>query len=424
MGFSFERAELLLLIPAGAIFILYTSRNMARQAKWRKTLILFLRLASIVLLIACIAGFGLRRVSDTETTVLVLDGSDSTLKQRSEIEEYIKAAIKTKKPSDKVAIVNFGSTSTVEQAPSSKPGFVAIQTKVNGSFTNIEQGLKLAATLIPSADKKRVVLVSDGIENSGDAIKQAQIYKQQGITLDVIPVKTTAANEVQIKTLTVPEALHLNEEFEIQVGIFSTVKTKAIIKLFSDREQVAARNVEIQEGENNFVFRDKASKGGIVTYTAEIVPDRDTIKKNNKISAFSDIEDIARVLVIQGQDEQASELIKILGRTVDITVKRPENVPDTIAELQKFDAFIISNISAENLDDSFLSRLETCIRFQGRGLLVTGGENSYAPGGYYKTVLEKILPVNMDIKPKQEMPNLGLMLVIDKSGSMSEDNTA
>ncbi|MDP2859631.1 MAG: VWA domain-containing protein, partial [Bacillota bacterium] len=45
---------------------------------------------------------------------------------------------------------------------------------------------------------------------------------------------------------------------------------------------------------------------------------------------------------------------------------------------------------------------------------------SFGPGGYFRTPVERALPVFMDIRGRGEIPSLGLMLVIDKSGSMSE----
>ncbi|NLD49618.1 MAG: VWA domain-containing protein, partial [Clostridiaceae bacterium] len=150
-----------------------------------------------------------------------------------------------------------------------------------------------------------------------------------------------------------------------------------------------------------------------------IEPEADTISQNNSMSAFSYIEDIARILVIQDETEGASELSRILEGEAVLTVGKPENLPIDIGELQKYDGYIVSNVSAERFDDRFLDNLEISIKHSGKGLLVTGGDNSYAPGGYYKTVLEKVLPVNMDVKSKEEDPNLGLVLVIDKSGSMS-----
>lgn len=420
MVFSFNYPLMLLLVPVAVAFVVLTSKNIIRHAPWRRITSIILRTTVFVLLIACMAGFGIKKISGDTTSIFVYDGSDSTAKSRISMEEFIGDSIKHKKNSDKAGIVNFGADASVELTPDDKPLFTAVQTKVNSNFTDIEQGLKLASSLIPAGDRKRIILVSDGNENAGDALKQARLLKQQGITMDVYPVKAVTGGEVQVKDVTVPESLHLNEKFEIVVNIDSTVKTRAVLKLYTDRQLAAEKNIELQEGENNFAFSDTARKGGLVTYTAVIEPESDAINKNNTASTFSYIEDTAQVLVIQDKDEAASELVKMLGSDVKVTVNKPENLPVSVDELQKYDVFVISNVSAEKLDDRFLNSLEVSVRHQGKGLLVTGGENSYAPGGYFKTALEKVLPVNMEIKPKEEMPNLGLILVIDKSGSMSE----
>jgi len=320
---------------------------------------------------------------------------------------------------EKVGIVAFGGDAAVELAASENPVFTSIQTKINGNFTNIEKGLKLASSLIPSGDRKRIVLVTDGFENAGDAIKQARLLRQQDITLDVLPLSAEDNEEVLTRGISVPENLYLNEKFEVAVKIESTVKTAAVLKLYTDRQLAAEREIQIQKGENNFTFSGKAEKGGMVIYTAVIEPVEDTVIKNNSISTFSYVEDTARILMVHDRDNGGSEIAKMLRNDVKLDVASPESLPVTIDDLQKYDAFIISNVSAEKFDDRFLNNLETCIQYQGKGLLVTGGENSYAPGGYYKTVLEKVLPVNMDIRPKEEIPSLGLVLVIDKSGSMS-----
>lgn len=420
MTFSFNHPLVLLLVPLAAAYVIYTSKRLSLLKKSRRTLIIALRCIVLTLLIICIAGFGIKNVSNHTTDIFLVDGSDSTIKSKSAMEDFIRSAVKGKHTSDKIGIINFGTNSVVEMNPSEKPTFSNMQTQINGNFTNIEQALKLASSMIPSGDKKRIILLSDGRENTGNSLKQARLLKQQNIILDVFPVENDISKEVQVKEIKLPETLHRNERFDVTVKLDSTVKTRAVIKLFADRELAFEKSIEVQTGENNFVFSDTAKKGGLITYTAVIEPVDDTLRENNKMSAFSTVEDVAHILVIQDKDEGASELVKILGKDVNVKVSKPENVPLTVDELQKFDASIISNVSAEKLNDKFLSSLEICIKDQGRGLLVTGGENSYAPGGYFKTPLEKILPVNMDIKPKEELPNLGLVLVIDKSGSMSE----
>lgn len=420
MVFSFSNLPVLLLIPAVCVFTIFFARRNLKLKGWRQKAALALRLAVLTLLILSISGFGIKRTSNQTTSIFVIDGSDSTLTARERINSFVREALKHKKLSDKAGIVNFGSNAAVEVSPSERIQFQEAQTLVDGNFTDIAEGLRLAASLIPAESRKRVVLVTDGLENSGDALKQARIMQRQGIVLDIFPVETLQKEEVQLKELIVPKSSHLNEKLEIVARVDSTVRTRGTLKLYKDRELAAQMEVDIQEGENNFVFSDVASREGLVTYSAVIEAHDDTITLNNRMWAFCDVGDAARILVVQDDDEGAKELIRILEEDVEVTVKRPENLPVSVEELQKYDAFIISNVSAEKLDDRFLASLETCIKHQGKGLLVTGGDNSYAPGGYYGTILERILPVDMNINPKQEMPNLGLVLVIDKSGSMSD----
>ena len=51
--------------------------------------------------------------------------------------------------------------------------------------------------------------------------------------------------------------------------------------------------------------------------------------------------------------------------------------------------------------------------------MMLGSENSFGLGGYYKTPIEEILPVRTDTEKKKETPSIAMVLVIDKSGSMS-----
>ena len=419
MVFRFSYPLLLILIPIVVAFVLFRAKRLFRLAAWRRRVIVALRVTIAILLILGISGFGLKKVSNSTTTVFVVDSSDSAVNSKKTAENFIREAIKSKKPSDKVAIVNFGTNTAVEAVPSENVNFTSIQTQINGSFTDIEQALKSAASLIPAEDRKRIILISDGEENAGDAQKVAKTLSGQEISLDVYPIGNEVGNEVLVKKIDVPETLRLNDKFEVSIKISSNVKTTGKLKLYRDRELVNEISIDIQQGDNNFVFSDTALKGGVVTYSAEVEAEEDSLSQNNKMSTFSYIEDKAKILVIHDKGEGGTELAKIMESDADVQQTRPENVPLNLEELQKYDGFIISNVSAEKLDDKFLDNLEVCIRHLGKGLLVTGGDDSYAPGGYYQTVLEKVLPVNMDIKTKEEDPNLGLVLVIDKSSSMA-----
>jgi uncharacterized membrane protein len=58
----------------------------------------------------------------------------------------------------------------------------------------------------------------------------------------------------------------------------------------------------------------------------------------------------------------------------------------------------------------------------GNGFLMLGDEASFAPGSYQRTPVEAMLPVVPREPPKRDENNRAVVLVIDKSGSMREDN--
>src|SRR5207244_4353270 len=57
----------------------------------------------------------------------------------------------------------------------------------------------------------------------------------------------------------------------------------------------------------------------------------------------------------------------------------------------------------------------------GRGLLAMGGDTSFGQGGYLGTPLDEVLPVRSSVRSHRDQGRIALALVIDRSGSMSDD---
>ncbi|MDE6919489.1 MAG: hypothetical protein K2P89_06275, partial [Lachnospiraceae bacterium] len=66
-----------------------------------------------------------------------------------------------------------------------------------------------------------------------------------------------------------------------------------------------------------------------------------------------------------------------------------------------------------------MDNLETYVKDYGCGFICCGGEDSFALGGYRDTVLETVLPVDMQLRGVNEMPTMAMVMVIDRSGSMT-----
>jgi uncharacterized protein YegL len=63
--------------------------------------------------------------------------------------------------------------------------------------------------------------------------------------------------------------------------------------------------------------------------------------------------------------------------------------------------------------------IEKAVAEHGRGLLLLGGENSFGPGGYYETPLERVSPLSSRVP--RDAPRVALAFVLDRSGSMQRN---
>ena len=66
-----------------------------------------------------------------------------------------------------------------------------------------------------------------------------------------------------------------------------------------------------------------------------------------------------------------------------------------------------------------METLSAWITETGGGLLTSGGRNAYGTGGYFKSPLEAILPVSMELRREHRKLSLAIVVALDRSGSMA-----
>lgn len=421
MGLSFIRPFMLIFIPVLIVGIVYSMRWLKRVQKNKIIFITLLRAVVVSLLVLAISGASVFWKVDNITTLFLIDGSDSTSASRNSMEAFIREADKYKGSKDKTGVISFGNNTQVESFVSKDSTFSKIEGKINSNYTNIENAMSTALSLFPDNSNKRIVLLSDGEENSGAVSKIITSLQQQDISLKYYKVQKTIGDEVAMDSISIPSKLNYGEEFNVSVAINSTTAEEANIVLYCGRAKVGEQKVQLQKGINKFIFRDKAYSGGFRSYKAVIEPSKDTEIKNNEASTFTNVMAKPKVLVLQDSEGEADNLIKILkASSLDYTLLEAASAPRTLQEMSTYKAIITCNVSADNLNEGFLNSIESYVKDFGGGFVATGGDNSFALGGYTKTSLEKVLPVYMDMKGKKEIPKMAMVLIIDKSGSMTE----
>lgn len=421
MVIDIERPLLLFAIPLAIMFVLYTARRLSKMYNLRRKLILFLRNIIFVLLILALSGVNIRWIVDTTTTIFVVDASDSMGEYRTTAEDFVRKALKEQGSKDQAGVVAFGDNSLIESFVAKNTVFNKIETEPRGIYTNIEEALTTSLSLLPQNSRKRVVLITDGQENEGNSSKLASSILEQGIDFKIYKIHREPGSEAAVESITVPKALRVGEEFSIVVVIQSAVQTGAKLTLISGKDKAAEERVVLQKGSNRFVFKDKADTGGFKSYKVLLEPDTDTESRNNEASTFTNVLAEPRILVIEDSPGEADTIAGILEASgIDYVRVNAQSVPVTLEGLSAYKSIIACNVSAENLSDGFLNSLDSYVRDMGGGFIATGGENSFALGGYFKTPLENVLPVQMELKGKKEIPDMSIVLVIDKSGSMTE----
>ncbi|MGK0465648.1 VWA domain-containing protein [Clostridium sp.] len=421
MGFNFIRPYLLILIPLLLAGVIYSSRWLIRLPKNKKRFIVILRSLVVTLMILALCGSSLYWKVDSTNTLFLIDASDSTKACRSSMEAFIKEASKYKGKKDGVGVLSFGENTQVESFISKDNEFNKVEGKINGNYTNINNAMATALSLFPDNSNKRIVLISDGEENSGSVSKIAPSLEEQGIDIKYYKIQKNQGEETSVEKISVPQKLALDEEFNIVVTINSTIAQEATINLYNGRTRVNQQKVQLQKGENKFILRDKADSAGFRNYKVVVEGSKDSELKNNEAATFTNVVGKSKVLVIEDNSGEADELIKMIkASAMEYKLIKAAATPRTLKEMTSYKSIITCNVSADNLNDGFINSLDSYVKDFGGGFIASGGDNSFALGGYAKTPLEKILPVYMDMRGKKEVPKMAMVLIIDKSGSMSQ----
>ncbi len=421
MAISFNHPLWLLLLPLFGYPLYLWYRNSRHLPGWRRNLIITLRVSLIFCILLALAGMEFRFPLHQQSVVFVVDGSASCEQVRKQAEGFINKALTKKKADDRAAVVLFGGDARVDQPLSANPNFHTIETLVDRNYSNPGEGLKLADVLMPRDSLRRVVLISDGYQNSGDLMKEAAVLADKGVRVDVLPLHQDSGPEARIESMVIPQRLYPGEKFSVKVKIDSNIATPVVLRIYQDRQVIGELNTLVNRGENSFSCAAMIKESGFHSFEAIAEFEKDTIAENNIAHAFTLVEGPPLILLVEGSPGEAASISAALDSLeLDNRVIPAYQFPASIEELQRYAVIILCNVPAEALKANSMEAVNQAVKNLGLGLIMVGGDQSFGPGGYFKTPVEEALPVYMDLRGKKEIPSLGLLLVIDKSGSMSE----
>ena len=424
---DWESPKLLLFaLPLLALLLWIENQSAHPMEGLRKRLLLALR--GIGVLLALLALAGPARVVQTgrKAVVMALDHSQS-LGDEGLAQVYAKAQeLKTKLPADvECFFVALGDEAELlpESAPLAASASSAEWQRQHGGQTHLQRGVEFARALFPAGTSRHIVLISDGHETRGSLMEAARDASVAGIQLHAIAVAGPKKPDVRVREL-VPSRSRLHEgaALRLTASIESTMNSSGRLKIYENGIEVESRAITLKEGESrDETFTRTPSVRNIYKYRAVLEGFAgDTLPGNNDALTIVDVRGRLRLLYAEGEPAEAQYLTQAMEKEgIQLELRQPGSIPQTLEELAGYDGIILSDISARQVGENAMSAMHDYVDKLGGGLVMIGGPNSFGVGGYYRTPIEEILPVRLKSPDDEEKQSAALELVLDRSGSMA-----
>ena len=286
--------------------------------------------------------------------------------------------------------------------------------------TNLQ---KLFETLLAlPASPRTVFLFTDGWETQGDLERLLPSIAASGLKVfPIVPAARPALPNVTLAKLMTPTQGDSGEAINMRV-VLENHNDRAVdgtLTLSRNGEPFKTDAVRLKPGSQIFSYQTTLSEGPLNSYRAVFTPRQallDRYPSDDQALAWVSVRTKAKILLVNGRNagRYLEEILKRQG--FEVTARPPESAPAPAG----FNVVIFNNVERERVPNNYLAALEKHVN-AGNGFIMLGSEWSFGPGGYRRTPVETILPVDFK-EPKQEEKNRAVVLVIDKSGSMREDN--
>ncbi len=458
---------LFLLIPAAAL-VLIPYFTLSKKYRRTRNRVVSLVLESVILVITVFLLSGMlfitREANTQNEIILLVDVSDTQKESEEERDDFVNRVINSASYEGyRLGIVTFGFTQEyavplTDNASNMFEDYLAAD-KPDTSATDIAAALNYTKDLFGS-DAAKIVLVTDGKETDESAKNVIKSISAQGISVDIAHVSSAYKdNEVQLLDVELPDYhLNVNEECTLSVNVLNSVEgdgkkyspQSVKIELYDNGESIESETqvIELPEGTKKIDFKHTFKEGGLheilFRLTYEGSGDIDTIEMNNEYSKYMYLEVFNKVLVIESKSGQSEMLKTLLGdkgyEITTVNVADAQNMPATVDDLRQYDQVVLNNIAYSDFETDnpeytaqngkpqyiypFVDMLYTYVNDYGGGLLTTGGteegQNSahaYNRDDLINTPLQKMLPV----QAVNYTPPLGLVIIIDRSGSMDDE---
>ncbi|HVO96240.1 MAG TPA: VWA domain-containing protein, partial [Terriglobales bacterium] len=385
----------------------------------RRVLVLISRSLLLLLLVVILADpQTTSQQSHSEERIFAYDLSRST---PPGLRRWMGEATKSLAPSRDDRIYAFAAKSA--QFPGLKEALNAeAQSMIDPEKTNLED--LLASVLALPAAPRSLLLFTDGWETEGNVERLLPAAAAAGIKIyPMLPPGRLAIANIAVTKLIAPSQGNSGENINFKV-VVDNQNDRAVdgtLTLTRNGQLVKSDNVKLAPGSQTFSFQTAPAEGGLTAYQATFATrdsESDLYPADNSALTWVSVHAKAKVLIINGQAGGTRYLEEIIRRQgFEVVVRTPGSAPSPAG----YKVVIFNNVERDKFPPGYFATVERHVA-DGNSFMMLGADASFAPASYRQTPIEKILPVEPKEPPKSPEQNRAVVLVIDKSGSMRDEN--
>src|SRR5215468_9732822 len=400
---------LALAIPLAAAWLLW--RHSSRFLR-------FTRLALLLLILFALCGLAVKLPSRNGTIVVVADRSLSMPQGAEAAErEAIDLIGRAMTSDDRLAVVSFGQSAAIERSPQTG-AFAGFTNEVGRDASNLTEAIEKALALIPQNSPGKILVISDGRWTGKEPAMAASKAAARGVSIDYRSLQRSSANDLAIAQIDSPVAVTPGEAFMITAWVKSPFQQEITYELRRGGQILAAGKTNASGGLNRLTFRDLAGEPGAQGYTIKVSGGGDDpVPENNSAKVLIGVQGPRPLLLVTSSPN--SGLARLLSAGgMKIIVAGPDDCDWSLDSLAQYSGVLIENVPAEKITERGMESIASWVSEAGAGLMMTGGRHAYGPGGYFKSPLEPVLPVSMELRQEHRKLALAIVVAMDRSGSM------
>lgn len=402
---TFERPWMLLIALLPLAWMVWELRTAQRR------LGLVLKALGFAAILAALSEPVMSTV-ETKTAVAVLvDTSASVSKADLDKASKYLNSLESERGRNWMRVLPFArETRTVDATEIAKGWSLVNTASENGRGTDVESGIRAALASVPSGMVPRVVLMSDGRENSGSAARAAWQARQLNVAVDVVPMAGREKPGIAIDSVSMPSSAFSGERFAVEMLVTAPRTASGTVEIQAEGKTLGSSPVQLASGSNRLRVQANVASTGTV--------DVGLVLKSEGLGEvrYDQAVNLRRPKVLYiSQDPAGTE--KNLMQAFSAAQFDLTTAEDPLkAKLSDYQMVVFNNQDMEAVPTSRKEEFEEFVK-KGGGLLVIGGEkNVYVEGKKIEDGFDRVLPAKL--APPRSPEGTCVVLIMDKSSSM------